>query len=417
MPVTPARPSPPRDTALLFTPVLPSPTGSGSAMRISMVVEELAGRFHLIVVHLPLWGDRPGVFDRGWVHRHARSVLRITPASLAALPPTVEAALAAAGTAGRLRLIYAFRLVVAPMALGCTRFDRDSRPLTLLDLDDDECARDGECARLEEMVGNRERAGQLRAERERMERFRLTLMQRFDHILLANPNDSRALAERHPTLSFRHLPNCVRAPREPVPSSQRDRRRMLFLGTLDYLPNEDAVRWFVADILSRIQAHDSSMGLRVVGVGLPARLLALGGTPGLALVGAVPDTAPELAAAGMLVVPLRAGSGTRIKILEAFQHGTPVVTTSKGAEGLAVRHGEHLLVADHPQDFAAACLSLAADRELADSLRAAAHHWVQDRHGPTALRSALRGVLATETHARPCSRSHDPERPDCASHR
>lgn len=400
MPVTPARSSAPKETALLFTPVLPSPTGSGSAMRISTVVEELAGRFRLIVVHLPLWGDRPGVFDRGWVHQHAHTVLRITSASLAALPGKLEAALAEAGAEGRLDLIYAFRLVVAPMALGCTRLDRDTRPLTLLDLDDDECARDEECARLEEMVGNLERAGQLRAERARMERFRLTLMQRFDHILLANPEDSRALAERHPRLSFQHLPNCVRAPREPLPSSQWEPRRMLFLGTLDYLPNEDAVRYFVAEILPRIQAHDSSMGLRVVGVGLPPRLLALGGTPGLTLVGAVPDTAPELAAAGMLVVPLRAGSGTRIKILEAFQHGTPVVTTSKGAEGLGARHGEHLLVADNPQDFATACLSVAEDRGLGNNLRAAARRWVQSHHGPPALRSALRTFLAPEPHDR-----------------
>lgn len=393
--MTSPRSTEPNDTALLFTPVLPSPTGSGSAMRVSTVVEELGRRFRLIVVHLPLWGDRPGVFDRGWVHRHANALLRITPANLAELPGKVEAALAEDRGEGRLRLIYAFRLVVAPMALGCARLDRSKRPLTLLDLDDDECARDEECARLEELAGHFERAAQLRAERARMERFRQTLMEHFHHILLASPNDCRSLAERHPTLSFRHLPNRVRAPREPTPSGRSDPRRMLFLGTLDYLPNEDGVCHFVSDILPRIQAGDAGMGLRVVGVGLTPRLMALGRMPGLTLVGAVPDTSPELAAAGMLVVPVRAGSGTRIKILEAFQHGTPVVTTSKGAEGLGVTPGEQLLVADRADDFAAACLSLANDGGLRERLLTSARAWVQRHHGPDSVSNVLRDCLAT----------------------
>ncbi len=241
-----------------------------------------------------------------------------------------------------------------------------------------------------------------------MERFRGLLLERFDQVFLANPADCRLLAQRYPGRCFVHLPNVMRplppramgvpdpsSPLAPEPSSPvgaepsslvaADPRGMLFLGTLDYLPNEDGVAFFVGEVLPLLRAADAAMTLRVVGVGLPPSLAGLAAVPGVTLVGPVPETAPEFARAGMLVVPLRAGSGSRIKILEAFQHGTPVVSTAKGAEGLAVVNGEQLLLADSPADLAAACLTLAADPALRQRLATNARGWVEREHGLEAM--------------------------------
>lgn len=378
-------------TALLFSPVLPSPTGGGSAMRASAVLEVLAEQGPVIVVHLPVWGDRSELFDRRWVQRHATAVLRITADELPQLTERVAATLSACVPDQPLRLIHAFRLVVAPLALRCLGLAA-VRPRLLLDLDDDECSRDLEYAALEQAAGRSERAERLRAERGRMERFRGLLLQRFDQVFLANAADCRLLAKRYPDRCFVHLPNVMRplpprimgmaGPSRPVAA---DPRALLFLGTLDYLPNEDGVAFFVDEVLPLLRAADAAMTLRVVGVGLPPSLAGLAAVPGVTLVGPVPETAPEFARAGMLVVPLRAGSGSRIKILEAFQHGTPVVSTAKGAEGLAVVDGEQLLLADSPAALAAACLALAADPTLRQRLATNARGWVEREHGLEAM--------------------------------
>lgn len=131
----------------------------------------------------------------------------------------------------------------------------------------------------------------------------------------------------------------------------------------------------------------------MVGVGLPPSLVDLAALPGVTLVGPVPETAPEFARAGMLVVPLRAGSGSRIKILEAFQHGTPVVSTAKGAEGLDVEDGEQLLLANSAAALAAACLALAVDPALRQRLATKARGWVEREHGLEAMATVFAGAM------------------------
>jgi glycosyltransferase involved in cell wall biosynthesis len=92
-------------------------------------------------------------------------------------------------------------------------------------------------------------------------------------------------------------------------------------------------------------------------------------------------------------VPLRVGSGTRIKILEAFAHGVPVVATPLGAAGLGVTDGEQLLLAESPADFAAACVRLAADPTLRERLVRTAAAWVRAHHTPGAVARALLPIL------------------------
>jgi glycosyltransferase involved in cell wall biosynthesis len=107
----------------------------------------------------------------------------------------------------------------------------------------------------------------------------------------------------------------------------------------------------------------------------------------------VPDLTVELREAALAVVPIRFGGGTRIKILEAFAHGLPVVTTTVGAEGLEVEDGRHLLVADDADALASACLRLLDDRDLRSRLAAAGRALWQERYRSSAVGPAILAAL------------------------
>ncbi len=129
---------------------------------------------------------------------------------------------------------------------------------------------------------------------------------------------------------------------------------ILFVGSLGYAPNADGLGWFVDEVLPTIRSERPEVELRVVGGGLPANSR-LAMAEGVTVLGSIPDLSDELATAAMAIVPIRWGAGTRIKILEAFAHHLPVVSTTLGAEGLDVEHETHLLLADDPERLAEAC--------------------------------------------------------------
>lgn len=139
------------------------------------------------------------------------------------------------------------------------------------------------------------------------------------------------------------------------PSSQAaDANSMLFLGSLDWQPNRDALRYLIRDILPKIQSSNPQAVLSVVGR-QPANKLReqVEGLRGVAWIGEVPDIRPWFARAAVVLVPLRIGGGSRIKILESLAMGRAVVTTSIGAEGLDLVSGTHCLIADSPDEFSA----------------------------------------------------------------
>src|SRR5262249_6145485 len=142
-----------------------------------------------------------------------------------------------------------------------------------------------------------------------------------------------------------------------------DADRIVHIGTMYWPPNIDAVRWFAQEVLPRIRAARPATAFDVIGARPPRAIRALT-QPGrdVQVTGYVADPTAHLQRAGAVVVPVRAGSGMRVKILTALAQGLPVVSTSVGCEGIAVRSGEHLLIADDPADFAAATLLLLADR-------------------------------------------------------
>jgi len=374
---------------LFVTSFLPYPTGGGSAMRASIALEVLSSLFSVIVVHPEVWATREGIFHDDWVRAHSTAFFRIHPYRVQDIRPLVEDFLAGEPVGAKLEVVYAFRQAVAPLAINCFSAAGSQPRVTVLDLDDDECGRNAQFAPLHEAAGDAALAATIRAEIPKMNLFRVMLMPRFNHLLLASPDDCTALRARHPGHSFVHVPNAVRAPHSPAAAGGRDQRVILFVGSLDYLPNEDAAAFFVHAVLPLIRTVDERTTFRIVGVGQSRPINALKHLPGVHLLGAIADLTPEYAAAGMLVVPLRAGSGTRIKILEAFRYRTPVVSTTKGAEGLAATSGEHLLIADTPEELAAACLRLSTDEPLCRRLTENAHKWVVQHHSIDTVRKIL----------------------------
>ncbi|HLY20543.1 MAG TPA: glycosyltransferase [Bryobacteraceae bacterium] len=154
---------------------------------------------------------------------------------------------------------------------------------------------------------------------------------------------------------------------------------MVFTGSMDYMPNEDAAAYFVDEILPLIQAEVPAALFWAVGRRPTRRTQALASAT-ILVTGAVEDIRPYLAKAAVCVVPLRSGSGTRIKIFEAMAMGKAVVSTTMGAEGLPVRHGENIVLADRPADFAFHVVRLLRDPAAREQLGRAARKLVEENY-------------------------------------
>jgi glycosyltransferase involved in cell wall biosynthesis len=192
------------------------------------------------------------------------------------------------------------------------------------------------------------------------------------------------------------LPNGYDAPAVLPPRRRRDATPVLaFVGGLDYPPNADAAQFAAREILPLVRAVRPGTELWLIGHAPPAGPAArLARLPGVRVRGRVPDISAELAEVDVAVAPIRFGGGTRIKILEAFAHRVPVVSTTVGCEGLAVRAGSSLLVADGAADFAAACLRLLGEPALRAALTAEGAAVQAQRYRWDVTRDAVAGLVA-----------------------
>jgi glycosyltransferase involved in cell wall biosynthesis len=189
---------------------------------------------------------------------------------------------------------------------------------------------------------------------------------RFTYLLAASEEDARRLRDISPASNVLIYPNSI--PFVDVPSAQPlagKEDMIVFSGNLEYHPNISAVRYFHDEIWPALRRRWPGLIWRLVGKNPQGVAKIVCRDTRIELSGAVSDAVPELARARVAIVPLRAGSGTRVKIIEAWAAGVPVVSTSLGAEGLAARDGEHLLLADDARSFEKAVSSLLANPALA----------------------------------------------------
>jgi sugar transferase (PEP-CTERM/EpsH1 system associated) len=216
----------------------------------------------------------------------------------------------------------------------------------------------------------------------RMLAYEDSALQRFDGVLTVSDADRTTFTRLYPDARVKPtwvIPTGVDteyfAPDGPAASEPR----LVFAGSMDWLPNEDAMRFFCHDVLPLIRAEEPRARLSIVGRTPTAAVRALADEH-IEVTGTVPDVRPFMRKAAVHVVPLRIGGGTRLKIFEAMAMGQTVVSTTIGAEGLPITHGEHALIADGPRAFADAVVSLLRDARRRQALSTTARQLVVEHY-------------------------------------
>ena len=219
---------------------------------------------------------------------------------------------------------------------------------------------------------------------QKLYRYERAFCQAVDGIVAVSEPDKKALASLAPRCPIVNVSNGIDISRyvaEPLPSATPP--ALVFTGKMDYRPNVDAMIWFGQEVLPRIR-RQIAVRLLIAGMSPHPRLDSLRALPDVELTGAVEEIAPYIQRAAIYLAPMRVGGGTRFKVLEAMACARPVVSTSLGIEGIPVRDGEHLLIADNPRAFADSVLSLlhdqAADGERSRALGEAARSFVEKQY-------------------------------------
>jgi glycosyltransferase involved in cell wall biosynthesis len=203
-------------------------------------------------------------------------------------------------------------------------------------------------------------------------RFIARLLEHFVCCTVVSDVERQLLAAAAPRYQSVHVvPNSVDA--QPLGHGGLGRvpDSLIFTGSLRYAPNRDAMTWFVNEVFPAVRAGIPGACLTITGETGPDPPAPV---PNVVLAGRVPEVRSLLASAAVSLAPIRLGGGTRLKILEAMAVRTPVVATTKAVEGLDVRHGEHVMIADTPRAFANAVLDLLRDSTLAREMADRAWH-------------------------------------------
>lgn len=411
-----------RDRLLMLAPIMPSDRGNGLAMRTGFFLDAYSRRFDVdLVVASVSASAEPSAFVRSRTRgveilnidrpdSHYKLVASVRdpmdrvdafrrygrPSRAAFIGPVFQSLGALAGDI-RYKAVHVSRLHLAELATpwigshhGCTRI--------VLDCDENEALAYRRIATMQRWRQNPIAAARAEAEAEAFARFAAEWLPKFDLVFAASNKEAKSLAAFGVRATA--VPNVASA------GPLRPRRRrgklysILFVGLLGYPPNADAVIWFVSRVWRRLQrALHHRVRLVIVGGRPPAAVTRLGSQRGIEVTGAVPDIAPYYRDADLVIAPLRAGGGTRIKIIEAAAHGVPVVATGFGAEGTTFQHGADMLMANNEVTFLRACLLLARDGSLARRVAARARLKAMREYEPALWRARVADLVACRDDA------------------
>jgi polysaccharide biosynthesis protein PslH len=398
-----------RDRLILLAPIAPATTGNGLAMRCDVFRRAASHDFEVRTLVVPVAGRVPEVAasaedvtvveadpardrveakalvaDPVWRDRLARTraLPRLARRASFGHVQAIERAIGAGGPVA----VHVMRSYLAPLGLAVA--ERIDAEWVSLDLDDDDAA-------LVRGLGDH-------GEADAYDRALGVFGPLFDALAAASPVEAEAMGRRH-GLTVAYLPNAVEVPdatERPMPQ-RRDLASLLFVGNLTYTPNVQAALMLVDEVLPRLELHLGRC-VRMTLVGRHGPELERLARPGVEVAGFVVDIAAAYRSADAVVVPLRAGGGTRIKILEAFAHGVPVVASRAAASGLPVSHGRHLLLADESEEIAAAVEAILTQPPLAQRLVGEAWALVSERHSIARVVPDIRRFFAdAATHQAP----------------
>lgn len=222
-----------------------------------------------------------------------------------------------------------------------------------------------------------------------LRRFEGRSLRDFDHLVTVTEPDRwilERLAEEEGGKRFTYgqnshtIPICVDTEELEAVRPGGEAQDVLHLGTMFWPPNVEGVVWFGREVWPRVKAEAPGARLTIAGKNPPGEVKALEADPAVRVTGYVVDPLPYLEQAGAFIVPLFAGSGMRVKILDGWRLGLPVISTTIGAEGIEYREGENILIADDPEAFAAAVVRVLRDGGLNRALRVNGRRWVEERY-------------------------------------
>jgi len=221
-----------------------------------------------------------------------------------------------------------------------------------------------------------------------LKRYEAWACRQFDHLVTVTDQDKKTLEalvqesnQYSEPIHAQVIPICVDTEIlqmvEPVP----DASDVLHLGTMFWMPNVEGVAWFIEKVWPLLKRSLPKASFSVVGKRPPDKLRQLAESdPSIQIHGYAPDPMPYLQKCAAFIVPLRSGSGMRVKIVEAWARGLPIVSTTVGAEGLKYMDGENILIADGEENFAKAVERLLSDQELNHKLRSNGRRWVEQQY-------------------------------------
>jgi glycosyltransferase involved in cell wall biosynthesis len=420
-----------RPRALFIAPTTPADSGNGLAMRAALLLEGLARECDVSLLVVPVSGPAPGRWPQAVVDRTVERMCL-------PLPPCQGDLRTGAGGEDALAMRERFLLPTLARAVGSGRFEEarrlvadrttvavllimrlylaplvaafPSHRLALLDLDDDEistrhrlAARYAELGQIAFSEAEAAEAGKYRILESRW-------LSSFDALFTCSERDRAAIAARsgHPAVHV--VPNGVRRSGDArvLAGTPDGCVHLLFVGSLGYFPNVDAATILCRDVLPAVRAGlGTAVRVDLVGARPDPAVLELGRLDGVAVHADVEDVAPFYRRAHVAVAPIRAGGGTRLKILEAFACGVPVVSTSLGAEGLDVVAGQHLLIAEESTEIADACCRIIRERDLARRIQRNAAALVASAYDASIVAGRMAALVRERLLA-------DPERRDPA---
>jgi glycosyltransferase involved in cell wall biosynthesis len=202
----------------------------------------------------------------------------------------------------------------------------------------------------------------------RMYAFERSQCRRFDHVIAVSPEDLAWFAVEYGVQHVSQIPAGVDSDFFASSHQTIDQRHLVFSGVMDFPPNEDAVVYFASQVLPRLGALPNDLKLSIVGRRATPRIQELGRDSRIRIESEARDVRPFLERATAVIVPQRIGGGARHEILQSMAMGKPIVATTVAVNGLPVRDGEHLLIADTPEQFASAVARLLQDPSLGQEL-------------------------------------------------
>lgn len=221
-----------------------------------------------------------------------------------------------------------------------------------------------------EIAGNVLKKRYLKGQWKRTVRYESATCRKFDSVVAVSTNDAEVFASEYKAEHVYDIPTGVDTDFFLPSSGHRPSvTNIVFTGSMDWLPNQDAIEWFIEGVMPIVRMSIPDATLTIVGRDpFPSLIERARNDPAIRVTGRVPDVRPYMREASVYAVPIRIGGGTRLKLYEAMAMELPIVSTTVGAEGLPVSDGEELLLRDSEVDFAAAIVKIAGHHRFAEAL-------------------------------------------------